>query len=95
MGASGRRIYCYKLTTDSGGAPCVDGGQLLSLAICKPMIRQTCSQGSYIIGFGGKGLRERLLYVAKITGIAENYYRSRKYAGRGDQIYRWDGTRPT
>jgi hypothetical protein len=30
----------YKLTADNGGAPCVRYG-LLSLAICKPMIRKT------------------------------------------------------
>lgn len=32
------KIYFYKLTADNGGAPCVQDG-LLSLAICKPMIR--------------------------------------------------------
>jgi len=34
------KIYFYKLTCDDGGAPCVQDG-LLSLAICKPMIRST------------------------------------------------------
>jgi len=38
------RIYFYKLTTDDGGAPCVQDG-LLSLAICKPMIRGTAEVG--------------------------------------------------
>ena len=38
------RIYFYKLTTDNGGAPCVQDN-LLSLAICKPMIRMAAQVG--------------------------------------------------
>jgi hypothetical protein len=35
------RLCVYKVTHDHGAAPCVDGGRLLTLAICKPMIRRT------------------------------------------------------
>lgn len=31
-------IYVYKMVADNGGAPCVTGN-LLSLAICKPKIK--------------------------------------------------------
>jgi Nucleotide modification associated domain 2 len=41
--------YFYKLTADNGGAPCVRYG-LLSLAICKPMIRKTAKEGDLIFG---------------------------------------------
>jgi Nucleotide modification associated domain 2 len=43
-------IYFYKLTADNGGAPCVRHG-LLSLAICKPMIRKTAEEGDLTFGF--------------------------------------------
>ena len=33
------KIYVYKMTADTGGAPCVYQG-ILSLAICKPKIRR-------------------------------------------------------
>ena len=46
-------IYIYKMVADNGGAPCVAAG-LLSLAICKPMIRKSAAKGSLIFGFGGK-----------------------------------------
>ena len=41
------RIYLYKLTNDDGGAPCVHDG-LLTLAICKPMIRTAARIGDLI-----------------------------------------------
>jgi len=46
------QIYFYKLTVDDGGAPCAERG-LLSLAICKPMIRRTAQKGDLIFGFAG------------------------------------------
>jgi hypothetical protein len=62
------RAYLYKLTGDNGGAPCVEGG-LLSLAICKPMIRASASEGDLVFGFGAKSLHcnNRLIYIARIT----------------------------
>ncbi|MCB1128636.1 MAG: hypothetical protein KDM81_19225, partial [Verrucomicrobiae bacterium] len=69
-------IYVYRMTADNGGAPCVYR-RLLSLAICKPMIRRTAEVGSLVFGFGGKRLGERLIYVARITEKPEvgAYYR--------------------
>lgn len=82
-------IYVYKVVADIGGAPCV-WNNVLSLAICKPMIRKTACKGSLIFGFGGKDYEERLIYIAKVTKKLKgpDYYRQRKYARRPDCIYR-------
>jgi Nucleotide modification associated domain 2 len=86
------RIYFYKLTADSGGAPCVKGG-LLSLAICKPMLRGTAEIGDLIFGFAANSLHRdnRLLFVARVTNTLRNggYYKDSRYAQRGDCIYRF------
>ena len=85
------KIYFYKMTTDNGGAPCVSEN-LLSLAICKPKVRSTCSKDDYIIGFGGKDYKGRLIYIARITDKLENgkYYKDKAYSKRPDCIYQYD-----
>lgn len=86
------RIYFYKLTTDNGGAPCVEGA-LLSLAICKPMIRSTAGVGDLIFGFAANALHEdnRLIYAARVTRTLRNgeYYKSSRYErwlGKSEQL---------
>jgi len=83
-------IYFYKLIADNGGAPCVLRG-LLSLAICKPMIRRTAKEGDLIFGFAAKSLNpvNPLIYMARITGkLCDGlYYKSGRYSKRGDCIY--------
>ncbi|MCC6277283.1 MAG: hypothetical protein IT289_05135 [Oligoflexia bacterium] len=59
------KFYIYKMTVDSGGAPCVFRGTL-SLAICKPAIRSSCTVGNWIFGFGSKKKCEKLIYIAEI-----------------------------
>ena len=90
------RIYYYKLTADSGGAPCAEDG-ILSLAICKPRIRTGAQKGDWIFGFAGNSLDpdNRLIYIAEVTDkeIDGRYYRDPKYSGRSDRIYRWEGDR--
>jgi hypothetical protein len=85
------KIYFYKLTNDGGGAPCVERG-LLSLAICKPKIRVGAEPGDVIFGYTANSLdrNNRLLYIAKVTDKARHgeYFRTRKYAGRRDCIYK-------
>ena len=84
------RIYFYKLTADSGGAPCVKDGWL-SLAICKPMIRRTGKPGDLVFGFAANSLHRdnRLIYIAQIIRNVRNgdYYRERQFASRTDRIY--------
>lgn len=83
-------IYFYKLTSDNGGAPCVQD-RLLSLAICKPMIRTTAKLGDVIFGFAATSLHadNRLLYIARVTAKEEHgsYYAKPRFAQRGDCIY--------
>lgn len=84
-------IYFYKLTSDDGGAPCVRDG-LLSLAICKPMIRSSARPGDLIFGFAADSLHRdnRLIYIASVTDKANgaDYYDGDRFEGRGDRIYR-------
>jgi len=90
------RIYFYKLTTDDGGAPCVQDG-LMSLAICKPMIRSTAEPGDMIFGFAANSLHadNRLVYVARLTDKLPDgqYYMSARFAAREDCIYERRGDR--
>lgn len=93
------RMYVYKLTVDNGGAPCVSKG-LLSLAICKPMIRKSAPKNSWIFGFAGDELRKthpnnRLIYVAQVNDIVPgcHYYADNsEYRERADCIYKATGT---
>jgi hypothetical protein len=90
------KIHFYKLTADNGGAPCVHRG-LLSLAICKPMIRKTAKEGDLIFGFAANSLSQdnRLIYVARITDKPCDgaYYTSDRYSRRGDCIYEFKNGR--
>jgi len=85
------RLYVYKLTTDNRGAPCVDGDRLLTLAICKPMIRRTARVGDVLFGFAANSLSpdNRLIYIARVTSVEEDgdYYEKATYEHRGDRIY--------
>jgi hypothetical protein len=85
------RIYYYKLTHDAGAAPCVQRG-LLSMAICKPMIRTGAKEGDLIFGFTANSLdaRNRLIYAACITKKLPNgEYYTEKFAQRHDCIYKF------
>jgi len=85
-----QRFYYYKLTVDDGGAPCVQN-RMLSLAICKPMIRSTAKPNDLIFGFAANSLHadNRLLYIARVTQkvVHGNYYASGRFARRADCIY--------
>lgn len=88
------KVYFYKLTVDDGGAPCVCDA-LLSLAICKPMIRNTAAEGDIVIGFAANSLHadNRLIYIARVTEKLSNgdYFRDERgqYRMRPDCIYVW------
>jgi hypothetical protein len=85
------KIYVYKMSHDSGTAPCVENG-LLTLAICKPDIRRLVKVGDFVLGIGGQYIGQgRVIYAAKVTGKmgpGEEYYR--EYPNREDAIYRID-----
>jgi hypothetical protein len=62
-------VYRYVIVTDNGLAPCIDDG-LLTLCVCKPMIRLSANVNDWIIAFGSKrtfGPERQLVYAAKIT----------------------------
>jgi hypothetical protein len=84
------RIYFYKLTADNGGAPCVQDG-LLSLAICKPMIRSTAEPGDLVFGFAADSLHRDngLIYIAQIGKKVCNgdYYVKERFGNRNDRVY--------
>jgi hypothetical protein len=66
---------------------------LLSLAICKPMLRSTANVDDIVIGFAANSLHadNRLIYVARVNRKLENgdYYQPTKYNNRADCIYTW------
>lgn len=90
------QIFFYKLTTDNGGAPCIENG-LLSLAICKPRMRASAETGDWIFGFAANSLHRdnRLVYIARVTEkvIGGRYYDVPRFARRGDCIYERRGGR--
>jgi len=65
-------LFSYKITSDTGFAPNPFFG-ILSLATCKPWIRELRKPGSYIAGFTSKALcndkvgEERLVFIMKVT----------------------------
>jgi len=90
------RFFFYKLTVDNGGAPCVYN-DLLSLAICKPMIRSSADEKDVIFGFAGNAINGEnpIIYIAVITKKEkEGNYFTEKYFSRPDCIYKKykDGT---
>ena len=84
------RFFLYKLTSDDGAAPCVEG-DLFTLAICKPRIRATAQVGDVIFGFAANSLSpdNRLIYIARVTAVEPDgeYYEEATYRQRGDCIY--------
>jgi hypothetical protein len=61
-----QNIYLYKMTRDSGCAPCVDN-DILSLAICKPVIRRVAKEGDIIFGFGAANMQAKLVYIKTVN----------------------------
>jgi hypothetical protein len=67
------RLFSYKLTTDSGFAPNPFFG-VLTIATCKPFIRNSKRIGDWIAGFTSKTLcndevgEERLIFLMQVTG---------------------------
>lgn len=82
------RLFVYKLTSDTGAAPCVEG-DVLTLAICKPMIRASAQVGDLLFGFAADSLSpdNRLIYIARVTDIEDHYYDDPAYSERPDRIY--------
>ena len=98
-------VFTYRVTHDTGFAPCVDNG-ILTLACCKGGT-ETVQRGlRYFVGrFFEENLQEnvgvyvsgiydnKLLYIAKIDKAItmKEYFNNKKYKNRLDQIYRLNG----
>jgi hypothetical protein len=87
------RLFSYKMTDDTGFAPFPFGG-FLTLATCKPGIRETKKIGDWIAGFTSKDLNndpvgeERLVYLMQVNdkiSFAE-YWKNPKYNDRKPNI---------
>ena len=80
-------IWSYVVVHDGGSAPCVDNN-ILTLCICKPLIRRGANIGDWIVGFAKKKMGTNLIiYVAEITEkiSMEAYFSDAK--PRLDKIY--------
>ena len=86
--ATGNDIYYYKMTDDTGLAPCTDGRRLLTLALCARYTRPVAVPGDYVLGFSGKADGARLVYAAKVSSkLSGAGYWGEKYARRLDSVY--------
>lgn len=85
------RVFFYKMTNDAGAVPCVQDG-ILSLAICKPMIRTSAEEDDLIFGFAANSLHKdnRVIYIARVTEVVQDgqYYERACHVHRLDCIYR-------
>lgn len=83
-------IWSYVVVHDEGSAPCIDDN-LLTLCICKPLIRRGANIGDWVVGFAKKKIGTNLItYVAEITEkiSLEEYFLDPK--PRLDKIYYLD-----
>jgi hypothetical protein len=79
-------LFSYKMTDDSGFAPNPFWG-ILSLATCKPQIRESKKPGLYIAGFTSKELCnekvgfERLIFIMKVSEKIDfnTYYHDHRF----------------
>lgn len=88
------RIFRYILKTDSGIAPCIDGG-LVSLATCKPKVRASARPGDWVVGFYPRPApRGIVAWAGRIADRLDVGEYEIKHRGRADAVYRAkpDGT---
>jgi Nucleotide modification associated domain 2 len=88
------RIRAYTLTVHAGHAPCwmydeQQGLELLSLANCKPLIRDSAAVGEWIAGITPKGIGNRLAYLMRVgERLSRKGYWARYERSRHDSIYK-------
>jgi len=93
------KIRTYKMTDATGFAPNHDG-EILTLATCKPGIREKAEVGKWVAGFTSKRLnndevgQERLVYLMKVTEkmTFDEYWEKHpqkrpEFSKLGDNIY--------
>lgn len=83
------RYYGYKMTDDTGFAPCMTES-CLSLACCMTGIRRRAPALSWIAGFGGASLGlGKLIYLMQVerSMTFDDYFRHHELKGRIDNVY--------
>src|SRR5262252_8749995 len=86
-------IFVYKLYYDAGTAPCISDGTL-SLAICKPGVRNNAKKGDLVVGIAAKEIGiGRFIYAMEVEEVisGDRYYTERRFAKRIDRVYRDSG----
>jgi hypothetical protein len=84
------RIWGYSLVADNGMAPCIERG-ILTLCLCKPMIRKSASVGEWVVGFVPKRINDGRVHVCwagRIAGIFPMGDCEKQFPGRQDAIYK-------
>lgn len=83
------KYYGYKMTDDTGFAPCVTKS-CLSLACCMTAVRSRAPRKSWVAGFGGVALGYgKLIYLMQVerTMTFDEYFKVNDLKGRLDNIY--------
>ncbi len=92
-------LFSYTMMADTGFAPHVDNGcAYLTLACCKPEIRNSAQKDDWVMGSGGqllgqragKDMNQRLVWVGRVSQYLDfdSYYSNPVFKGRIDNIYR-------
>jgi hypothetical protein len=83
-----KAIFLYKQRYIDGTAPC-DFEDSLSLAICKPAIRNGIKKDHYVLSFSGVDFGERFVHAFRVDRVLEkgSYYFENEWAHRPDCIY--------
>jgi hypothetical protein len=82
----GGRIWRYVVAVDSGYAPCIHR-RMLSMCICKPVIRLGAEVGDWVIGFMPKRFGPRVVWAGRVSEILPMGRYRMRYPGRPDAIY--------
>ena len=84
------RIWRYSLVADNGMAPCAEQG-ILTLCLCKPMIRKSACVGEWVVGFVPRRINDGRVHVAWAGRIAKSVSMGdyeKGFSGREDAIYK-------
>jgi Nucleotide modification associated domain 3/Nucleotide modification associated domain 2 len=82
------RVWRYIVANDGGTAPCIYGRRMLSLCICKPVIRRGADLGDWVIGFMPKRFGYgRVVWAGRVSEILPMGQYRMRYPRRPDAIY--------
>lgn len=98
LGSDLSKLFSYTMRADTGFAPHVDENcTYLSLACCKPEIRNSAEERDWVVGSGGqeltdrsgKDLLRRLIWAGRVSqGLNfDSYHSAPEFKARIDNIY--------